>query len=264
MIRSVLLLAIVVAAHSLVATAVNRFAATDATTVLWKNNMVTLHKNSRLEVYTAPVLAWDQVLANEMGNYLNTCVWGHDAARQTTHPQPVGENIYARSPIVDAPTALTEAHNSWKAEKAYFINSPINAACTAGQVCGHYTQLVWKASTAIGCAYATCATATNLPGWTNIVIVGCRYYPAGNYLNQKAFGETDFDAYAPGTLNKDGKIYYMTKSGELVPQSPASNSWTLIAVGIACVALTATLVAALVIRRRRSAAVPEAQMELLA
>jgi hypothetical protein len=243
---------------------INNFGATDTTTVASRNNMVTLHKNSRLEVYTAPVLAWDQVLANEMGVYLGTCVWGHDANRNTGHPAAVGENIFARSPIITPDAALIEAHASWKAEKAYFINSPINAACSGGQVCGHYTQLVWKASTTVGCAYVTCATATNLPGWTNIVMVGCRYYPAGNYLNQKAFGETDFDAFAPGTLNKDGKVYYMTKSGELIPQSPATSSWTLIAVGVALLALTATLVVALVIRRRRVTPVSESQVELLA
>jgi hypothetical protein len=256
-----LLCAILLAAHA--ALSVNNFSATDTTTVASRNNIVNLHKTTRTEVYASPVLTWDQVLANEMGTYLSTCVWGHDANRSTGHTAAVGENIYARSPIVTADVGLTEAHNSWKAEKAYFVNNPINTACTGGQVCGHYSQMVWKASTTIGCAYATCATATNLAGWTNIVLVGCRYYPAGNYLNQKAFAESDFESFAPGTLNKDGKIYYMSKSGELIPQSPVKISWSLIAVGVAVVALTATLVAVLVIRRRR-APVPETQVELLA
>jgi uncharacterized protein YkwD len=43
---------------------------------------------------------------------------------------------------------------------------------------GHYTQIVWRKSTHIGCASAAC------PG-SNVVV--CRYDPPGNYIGQQIF-----------------------------------------------------------------------------
>jgi uncharacterized protein YkwD len=42
---------------------------------------------------------------------------------------------------------------------------------------GHYTQIVWKATTAVGCGLARCGSG---------VMVTCRYSPAGNVLGQFA------------------------------------------------------------------------------
>jgi uncharacterized protein YkwD len=44
---------------------------------------------------------------------------------------------------------------------------------------GHYTQLVWRATTQIGCGSAACSNGN--------VIVCCRYSPPGNVLNQQPY-----------------------------------------------------------------------------
>lgn len=44
---------------------------------------------------------------------------------------------------------------------------------------GHFTQVVWEGSTAVGCGIATC----NVSQWT-VVVVSCNYSPPGNYTNQ--------------------------------------------------------------------------------
>ncbi|MEM6522020.1 MAG: CAP domain-containing protein, partial [Cyanobacteria bacterium P01_C01_bin.70] len=47
---------------------------------------------------------------------------------------------------------------AWVAEKAdydYASNS-----CASGKVCGHYTQIVWRETTAVGCGVARNADAT--------------------------------------------------------------------------------------------------------
>ena len=43
---------------------------------------------------------------------------------------------------------------------------------------GHYTQLVWRKSTQIGCGSAACANGT---------VIVCRYSPPGNYIGEQIF-----------------------------------------------------------------------------
>ncbi len=50
--------------------------------------------------------------------------------------------------------------------------------CQNGQVCGHYTQLVWANSNRVGCARVTC------PSMTYKYNILCDYAPAGNYVGQ--------------------------------------------------------------------------------
>ena len=51
--------------------------------------------------------------------------------------------------------------------------------CSApsGQSCGHYTQVVWRASTAIGCARVVCSNNAG-------VFIICNYYPPGTSLDR--------------------------------------------------------------------------------
>jgi len=51
--------------------------------------------------------------------------------------------------------------------------------CASGQQCGHYTQMVWRTSTQVGCASVTCSNGK--------VLVVCNYSPAGNTMGQKAY-----------------------------------------------------------------------------
>jgi hypothetical protein len=58
-----------------------------------------------------------------------------------------------------------------------------NATCVAAQHsngCGHYTQLVWRNTTEVGCGVATC-TSGNEEIWV------CNYKAPGNYINQKPY-----------------------------------------------------------------------------
>ncbi|NEW59957.1 hypothetical protein GSY74_01560, partial [Sulfurovum sp. bin170] len=72
-----------------------------------------------------------------------------------------------------------KAVDSWHGEKADY-NYEKNS-CSA--VCGHYTQVVWKQTTEIGCAKATYQKG-NFKGGT---IVVCRYNPAGNMGGEKPY-----------------------------------------------------------------------------
>ena len=51
-----------------------------------------------------------------------------------------------------------------------------------GEVNGHFTQVVWKFSKQIGCAYSVGKFMT----YNNAYYVCCDYFPAGNYQGQYA------------------------------------------------------------------------------
>ncbi|OQX24148.1 MAG: hypothetical protein BWK80_22360 [Desulfobacteraceae bacterium IS3] len=67
-----------------------------------------------------------------------------------------------------------EVVDMWAGEKAYY-NYESNS-CNG--VCGHYTQVVWRSTTQIGCGMASC-------GGKEVWV--CNYNPAGNYIGMKPY-----------------------------------------------------------------------------
>ena len=48
--------------------------------------------------------------------------------------------------------------------------------------CGHYTQVVWESTSAVGCGYGTCQDDS-----FNIEVIVCNYDPPGNYIGQAPY-----------------------------------------------------------------------------
>jgi hypothetical protein len=67
-----------------------------------------------------------------------------------------------------------EVVDMWASEKAYYDYE--TNSCSG--VCGHYTQVVWRSSTQVGCGMATC-------GGKEVWV--CNYNPAGNYIGMKPY-----------------------------------------------------------------------------
>ena len=88
---------------------------------------------------------------------------------------PYGENIFWGS---GSSWKAADAVNLWVGEKNDY-NYASNS-CAAGKQCGHYTQVVWRATTSIGCARVVC---NNNAG----VFIICSYEPAGNVVGQKPY-----------------------------------------------------------------------------
>lgn len=82
-----------------------------------------------------------------------------------------GENIY--SATGQAPGA-GEVVDTWAAELADYDAK--RNRCKG--VCGHYTQIVWRASQRLGCAMAAC-------GDTEVWV--CNYDPPGNFMGQRPY-----------------------------------------------------------------------------
>ncbi|MCO5593592.1 hypothetical protein L7F22_047607 [Adiantum nelumboides] len=129
------------------------------------------HNAARSKVGVA-ALAWDANLAAYAANYA-----ARNAGRcQLIHSQgPYGENLFwggrgrAWTPA--------DAVGAWVDEARYY-NYASNT-CASGRMCGHYTQMVWRATTRLGCASQICRD-----GSTFII---CSYSPPGNYAGQRPF-----------------------------------------------------------------------------
>lgn len=84
-----------------------------------------------------------------------------------------GENMFKGTV---GETTIGDAVDSWGAEKQYYDIK--KNKCESDEICGHYTQIVWKNTTDIGCAKTICDGS---------VIWICNYNPPGNYVGQKPF-----------------------------------------------------------------------------
>lgn len=122
---------------------------------------VSYHNQVRAQ-HGAGAVTWSDTLASYAANYLanSGCNFAHSGG-------DYGENIawgYSTYQL---------AMQAWYDEyKLYDYNNPGYSSAV-----GHFTQMVWKGTTQIGCAAIDCSGATYL---------ACEYNPAGNYIGQFA------------------------------------------------------------------------------
>ncbi len=137
---------------------------------------ITLAHNEARALVGVPPLTWDPALAAIATAWVTKCtdvespsgLVDHNAGRSTGYPTYVGENIYASSGTANGPGAV----GSWVSEKANYNHA--SNTCAQGKICGHYTQVVWKTTTKVGCALYDCS------GLTYSSTIVCDYGPGGN------------------------------------------------------------------------------------
>lgn len=126
------------------------------------------HDEARASVGAAP-LQWSA----ELGAYAQQ--WANQLAAnncQLAHRQgsAYGENLYWTSSGATAAQVVA----AWTSESASYDA----ATHTCSGVCGHYTQVVWSATTKLGCGMASCGAQQV---WV------CNYDPHGNVVGQQPF-----------------------------------------------------------------------------
>jgi Cysteine-rich secretory protein family len=127
-----------------------------------------LYHNDKREQHCVPSASYSRDLAREAQDWANQCTFSH------SHVANRGENLYWGTARTSADT-WTAAVNWWYNEIQYYdFNNPGFSTTT-----GHFTQVIWRGTTQIGCGRAVCPYMGGLFGyWV------CRYYPPGNYFGQ--------------------------------------------------------------------------------
>lgn len=145
---------------------------------------VTAHNQARAQAMPVPSpalaqVAWSTTAENQAKSWAMGCRFVHSMVNG------FGENLYAATASGGAPTPQ-EIVSSWVSEVSDY-NYQTNT-CAAGKQCGHYTQVVWRASVQIGCAIQRCTANSpfgmTFPTWYLGV---CNYQPQGNIVGQKPY-----------------------------------------------------------------------------
>jgi pathogenesis-related protein 1 len=147
----------------------------------WKANLQ-LHNCARKTVVDPvatppiPLLSWSATVAQQAQVHADRCVWEHgDNAG-------LGQNIYAAYPQGEG---QTDAAGNWLAEQPFY-DYPSNS-CASGHLCGHYTQIVWRETTEVGCAQTQCSTGSPFDGHPNWTFIVCDYNPPGNISGERPY-----------------------------------------------------------------------------
>ncbi|WP_428968687.1 CAP domain-containing protein [Sphingomonas sp. Xoc002] len=145
---------------------------------LLRQAMLDGHRTARADMGLPP-LAWDEGLAASALAYAQelarTGRFQH--AEQPQGPTRQGENLWTGT---RGAYRYDEMMGHWLAERRNFVNLPVPQSSRTGQFgdVGHYSQIVWARSTAVGCAMASNARDDFLV---------CRYSPTGNVFGERAF-----------------------------------------------------------------------------
>jgi len=147
--------------------------------------VVAAHNRWRAEA-GVQALSYSPKLAKSAQAWANHLKQSQYCAMQHSDPKgSYGENLYWTSPLMwpDGRKALrkvspAEVIDSWGNEKDDY-NLARNE-CKSGAICGHYTQIVWRDTSKVGCGMATCSDSHEQV-WV------CHYSPAGNIVGETPY-----------------------------------------------------------------------------
>jgi uncharacterized protein YkwD len=130
--------------------------------------MLAAHNAVRATLSIRP-LTWSDALAARAQDWATTLLARGEFIH---HPKsPYGENLFEIDGATASPEQVVEA---WAAESRDYDY----ATNKCRKVCGHYTQIVWAATTKVGCGVARNARRE---------IWVCNYDPPGNYIGKRPY-----------------------------------------------------------------------------
>jgi uncharacterized protein YkwD len=145
--------------------------------ILSAHNQVRISANNPVPNPPLPALQWSASAATTAQAWADQCDFKHNPNRGN-----LGENIAAATP-----NSLTTAGvvQSWASEASFYDYG--TNACAPGKVCGHYTQVVWRSTTHLGCATKVCDKNSPFSGFTRWQFWVCNYSPPGNFVGQRPY-----------------------------------------------------------------------------
>jgi pathogenesis-related protein 1 len=145
----------------------------------FENTILQIHNSERAAVNVPPI-AWSASLAADAQSYaqhLTTLGLGPSDILPHATGTGQGENLSWGTAGFYSPA---DGVRQWAAEKHNYNGGPITQAHFAkgAPMIGHYTQMVWKNTSEVGCGTASSNT---------LEVLVCRYSPPGNYLGQTPY-----------------------------------------------------------------------------
>lgn len=134
------------------------------------NHILNAHNTLRKR-YGLPALTWSPKLASYAQQWANTLL--HKNGFQHRPNAPYGENLAEASGQQLTPEQVV---NMWGSESRYYDHA--GNSCAPGNVCGHFTQIVWKDTKDVGCGMAR---NDRREVWV------CNYNPPGNVIGRKPY-----------------------------------------------------------------------------
>ncbi len=149
------------------------------------DEMVAAHNHWRAAVGVPP-LTYSAELATASQKWADHLQRSNHCRMQHSKPEGrYGENLYWGSAVEWSngkrelqQVSSTTVVDDWAGERKDYDYA--TNRCATGKACGHYTQVVWRTTTTVGCAVAVCEDSREQV-WV------CRYQPPGNWVGQKPY-----------------------------------------------------------------------------
>jgi hypothetical protein len=152
--------------------------------VLYNHN---IHRSN----HSVSSVEWSADLESSAYTLASRCVYQHDT---TIAGGGYGQNIGYGVEAGDIGVMIT---NLMYNDEIEYFPTPYGASdpsMTDFDKWGHFSQIVWKATTHVGCATVTCNSLGNVDSSSAVPFTVCNYSPVGNVEGQ--YGE---NVLAPGT-----------------------------------------------------------------
>jgi len=142
------------------------------------NDILAAHNKYRSQVGVPP-LKWSNKIASSAQTWANKLAKMGKMQHSTSQERSgYGENLWMGTA---GAFSFTQMVDGWGSEKKNFIPNKAfpNVSKTGNWAdVGHYTQIVWKNTTEVGCALTQ-------GGGNNYLV--CQYNPPGNFQGQKPY-----------------------------------------------------------------------------
>ncbi|KZF20631.1 PR-1-like protein [Xylona heveae TC161] len=144
---------------------------------------VLYHHNVHRANHTVSDLQYNDTLADIASQIASSCVYAHNTQ---TGGGGYGQNIAAGVDASGIDKIISDMF--YNGEINYFdgLYGQANPDMTNFEKWGHFSQIVWKDTTSVGCATHQCSslanTGSNVPPYFTV----CNYYPPGNYGGEYA------------------------------------------------------------------------------
>jgi uncharacterized protein YkwD len=131
-------------------------------------------------------LTWNAIAAAVAQGWANECSFAHNPNASSQYDSMGGTGGLGENVAAGAPTeSISGADTSWINEEANYDHA--TNTCASGDECGHYTQIVWKSTTTVGCAQTSCTTNSPFGGSGPWVMSVCDFSPPGNYVGESPY-----------------------------------------------------------------------------